>query len=389
MQLFLAPGDAEAELELELAEAFPGAPLRRPHPLLVEMDFPRPDARLPYLVFARQWLPDARAAKAESINAWARVLFEAVAGELPENQPWSLHVEPHYVARAIRRVGARAWHSAKQRGHPEPSPKEPEAPGQGGVREAGRQRCGLIRSALLELLHRKRRHLLRCLRVDPAPFTPETSLVQLLLVAPEEGFISVAKAPIPALQRHVICPYPKGQVATAADPAAPSRAFAKLIEAELRLGHSIQRGETCVDLGAAPGSWTYVAVNRGATVTAVDRSPLRGDLMANPRVRFTPGDAFRFRPPQPVDWLLCDVIAPPEKTVELLVEWLRRKWCRRFIVTVKLKEEASAPAVERLRGELPSLAGELLLTHLCANKKEVCAFGTAQWTGPGTARPAA
>jgi 23S rRNA (cytidine2498-2'-O)-methyltransferase len=97
-----------------------------------------------------------------------------------------------------------------------------------------------------------------------------------------------------------------------------------------------------VDLGAAPGSWTYLALNRGAHVTAVDRSPLRQDLMNHPRLRFMRGDAFQFKPPLPVDWLLCDVVAAPERSAELLLRWLRNRWCRHFVVTLKLKHESTA-----------------------------------------------
>ena len=57
-------------------------------------------------------------------------------------------------------------------------------------------------------------------------------------------------------------------------------------EAEARLGRRIAPGDRCVDLGASPGSWTYVAVTRGARVTAVDRSELRPDLMQSRQVRF-------------------------------------------------------------------------------------------------------
>ena len=42
--------------------------------------------------------------------------------------------------------------------------------------------------------------------------------------------------------------------------------------------------------------------------------------MRSPQVQFRPGDAFRFQPPRPVDWLLCDVIAAPERTAALLLE---------------------------------------------------------------------
>jgi 23S rRNA (cytidine2498-2'-O)-methyltransferase len=107
----------------------------------------------------------------------------------------------------------------------------------------------------------------------------------------------------------------------------------------------------------------------------VDRSTLREDLMGNKQVEFVPGDAFRFEPKQSVDWLLCDVLAAPERTAELLLLWLQRGWCRQFVVTLKLKDTPAVDLLARLKRELPPLTSELFLTRLCANKKEVCAFG--------------
>jgi 23S rRNA (cytidine2498-2'-O)-methyltransferase len=337
-------------------------------------------------VFARQLLPDASPAQAESVRGWASRLFEAAAGVIPDDQPWSLHLEPQYGARAAHRIGARAWHSTSRGwGGAGPEPERAKQPAVQPDAEAGRHRCRLIREALIELLHKKRRHLLRRLRGEPAPWTAQNSLVQLLLTAPNAGYISVAVAPAPFEQRHLISPFPKGELPVAADKTAPSRAFAKLVEAELRLGRSIQSGEACVDLGAAPGSWTYVAASRGANVIAVDRSPLREDLMRNPQVDFRSGDAFRFQPSRPVDWLLCDVIAAPERTADLLLAWLRRRWCRHFVVTLKVGkgqvtggERAGSEALADLRRDLPPLTRELFLTRLCANKREVCAFGSAR-----------
>jgi len=121
--------------------------------------------------------------------------------------------------------------------------------------------------------------------------------------------------------------------------------------------------------------WTYVAVRRGARVTAVDRADLREDLMQHRNVRFERGDAFRFEPTSPVDWLLCDVIASAERSAERLLEWLRRKWCRHFVVTLKVDHAGSGAILARLKRELPDLTSELGLLRLCANKKEVCAFG--------------
>ncbi|HEY6168762.1 MAG TPA: SAM-dependent methyltransferase, partial [Verrucomicrobiae bacterium] len=210
---------------------------------------------------------------------------------------------------------------------------------------------------------------------------PVCSLVQLLLTAPDCGWISVAPAPMPFQFRRVMSPFPKGEIPMASDKAAPSRAFAKLVEAEQRMGIRIDPGETCVDLGASPGSWSYVAIQRGARVIAVDRSPLRDDLMRNPRLTFHPGDAFKFTPDVPPDWLLCDVIAAPERSIELLLDWIRPRRARRFVVTIKFKGHGDYAQLERLKHALPPLCDEFFLTRLCANKNEACAFGVVA-SGP-------
>ncbi len=100
--------------------------------------------------------------------------------------------------------------------------------------------------------------------------------------------------------------------------------------------------------------------------------------MAHPQVNFAEGDAFRFEPSHAIDWLLCDVIAPPERSAQLLLKWLHHHWCRHFVVTIKLKEDTSRGALNMLKQQLPALTTELFLTKLCANKKEICALGKAR-----------
>ncbi|HNU49970.1 MAG TPA: SAM-dependent methyltransferase [Verrucomicrobiota bacterium] len=301
------------------------------------------------LVFARQLLPGAHRVSIPSIRAGAQTLFEAIAGGLGEGCPWLLHVVPHY-----------------------------------GSGDAGGNRCRLIRAAALDLLHRRRRGVERMLGPDAAPFTARHALVQLLLTTPDAGLLSVAPAPMPHGLRAAMSPFPKGNVPVARDLGAPCRAFAKLVEAERRLGRCIRLGETCVDLGASPGSWTRLALERGAAVVAVDRAPLRADLMGKPRLRYVEGDAFSYQPERSVDWLLCDVVAAPERSVELLVRWAREGLMRQFVVTVKFKGEAAYGQLEVLKEALWALTEELHVLRLCANKNEACAFGVVR-QGPDLA----
>ncbi len=377
--LLLCAEDSEAELRAEARRSLPGAQLRPVKPLLFCADFELPQGMpMPFLPHARQFFPNAVSVRADSIRAWSEEMARAIMTQIPEDRPWVLHIEPHYGVRQVHRVGARAWHSMS-RTHTQPRPADP---GPGIDPGAGKNRCALIRTALLELLRKKRRHLLKNLRGEAAPFTCDESLVQACLTAPDSGFISVAPAPLPYEQRHLVSFLPMGRVEVASDKAAPSRAFAKLVESEIRLGRRIQTGETCVDLGAAPGSWTYVAAARGARVLAVDRSPLREDLMRHRSVEFVAHDAFTFKPPRPVDWLLCDVIAEPERSAELLTEWLRNRWTNAFVVTLKLKDSPeSVEMLDRVAARLRDLVSELRISRLCANKKEVCAFGCRERIG--------
>lgn len=290
--------------------------------------------------FAGQALPGVERMLAPSIRAWAEAVAECIVSRFPDDAPWRLHVAACY-----------------------------------GQANAGQNRCRLVDEAVVEILKRRRRHRLKHRVADPAPVTAAESWLQLLLTGPDAGVVSVAPAPGAHAWRSGLVPWPAGRIPVAEDKTAPSRAFAKLVEAEVRLGQRIGAGQTVVDLGACPGSWTYVAVQRGARVTSVDRSPLREDLMMDEAVTFRQGDAFAFEPAQPVDWLICDVIAAPDRSIGLAIDWVRRGWARRFVVTIKFKGAGEYSKLDRLKAELAPLCAEFRLARLCANRNEACVMG--------------
>jgi 23S rRNA (cytidine2498-2'-O)-methyltransferase len=369
VHLFLAADYSSEALQAELGESFPQG-TKELRPGLFACDFELSGfEQFPRFVFARQIVPDAQEVGAPSIRGWAAAVVDAVVGVLPDEKPWSLHVYPQRGLIGPR-LGARAFHTRARQGQPHAAKAEHPAA------TASDNRARFVREAIVEELKRRRRHLLRSLREDGGIFGEDEALVQLLLLGPETGFLSIAQAPLPYRDRHALSCFPGGEVPIASDKQAPSRAFAKLVEAEARMSRRIGAYDSCVDLGASPGSWTYVAARRGAKVIAVDRSELRADLMQQRNVRFERGDAFRFVPNVPVDWLLCDVIARAERTAELLSQWLRERWCQHFVVTLKLDDLGSSALLSRLKRELPELTSELWLSRLSANKHEVCAFGT-------------
>lgn len=124
--------------------------------------------------------------------------------------------------------------------------------------------------------------------------------------------------------------------------AGPSRSTLKLEEAFLQFVPEHKRdtdlleGMTAVDLGAAPGGWTYQFVKRGINVIAVDNGPMQKELMSTGLVDHEKADGFKFEPPYTVDWLVCDMVERPIMVAELMAKWLASRWTRRAIFNLKL-----------------------------------------------------
>ncbi len=129
-----------------------------------------------------------------------------------------------------------------------------------------------------------------------------------------------------------------GQRRMADDPLAPSRSYLKVEEAYAVLGREPAPGELVVDLGAAPGGWSYSAAKRGARVVALDNGPLKGGALDHPLIEHRRADAYGHRPApgERADWMFCDLVDDPHHVLRNLVApWLENAWCRRFVVILK------------------------------------------------------
>jgi 23S rRNA (cytidine2498-2'-O)-methyltransferase len=132
----------------------------------------------------------------------------------------------------------------------------------------------------------------------------------------------------------------------------PSRAARKLAEAFAWLGLSPGSGELCVDLGAAPGGWSWLLLEKKARVIAVDPARMDQALMKNPRLRHVQGNAFDYEPDEPVDWLFCDMAYRPLEVAQMLGRWARLRHTRLLIANFKLPMKRKVEMVARLRGLL-------------------------------------
>ena len=123
---------------------------------------------------------------------------------------------------------------------------------------------------------------------------------------------------------------------------APSRSALKLEEALLTLLTPAERelllkpGMKAADLGAAPGGWTWVLTRSHLRVTSVDNGPLRQNVMDTGLVEHLRADGFQWKPSQPLDWMVCDMVEQPRRVAERMATWFREGWCRNAVFNLKL-----------------------------------------------------
>ena len=124
----------------------------------------------------------------------------------------------------------------------------------------------------------------------------------------------------------------------------------------------------CFEAGACPGGWTWVLVNLGAKVYAVDRAELAPSLMQNPLVEFCAHDAFTLKPEEigKCDWVFSDVICYPERLLEWVKKWLDSGLTKKMICTIKMQGAIDYEIVKKF-AEIPNSR----VVHLNYNKHEI------------------
>lgn len=167
---------------------------------------------------------------------------------------------------------------------------------------------------------------------------------------------------------------------------APSRSYLKLAEAfETFLQPSEQTrmlkpGMHAIDLGAAPGGWTWQLVQRGLKVTAVDNGPLKGAAANHPNIKHLRQDGFHFRPRHPVDWLVCDMVEQPQRVAALITEWITRGLAQHAIFNLKLpmkkRVEALNHAISTIQAGLRSkgIKHRIKVKQLYHDREEVTVY---------------
>ncbi|CAG0968860.1 Ribosomal RNA large subunit methyltransferase M [Burkholderiales bacterium] len=228
--------------------------------------------------------------------------------------------------------------------------------------------------------------LIKAGRLIPSPLAGEGQeergrAVRLHIFFPDKN-----RALIGSSDPHNSAPWPMGILRQKMPHDSPSRSYLKLAEAfEVFLSKQEQAqwlkpGMHAVDLGAAPGGWTWQLVQRGLKVIAVDNGPLKGVAAEHPAIKHLRQDGFRYRPSRPVDWVVCDMVEQPQRVAALIADWVASGLTTRAIFNLKLpmkkRVEALAGALNGVRTVLDAkgMRYRLEAKQLYHDREEVTVF---------------
>jgi 23S rRNA (cytidine2498-2'-O)-methyltransferase len=170
-------------------------------------------------------------------------------------------------------------------------------------------------------------------------------------------------------------PWPMGIPRLKFPRGAPSRSTLKLEEALLHFltaeqrGRLLQPGMRAVDLGAAPGGWTWQLVRRHLRVTAVDNGALAPELLDSGVVEHVRADGFGYQPVTPVEWMVCDIVEQPLRIAALAAQWLARGWCTHTIFNLKLPMKRRYQEVQRCLAHIDRSLREAGVAYLLGCKQ--------------------
>ncbi|TXR53997.1 23S rRNA (cytidine(2498)-2'-O)-methyltransferase RlmM [Reinekea thalattae] len=166
---------------------------------------------------------------------------------------------------------------------------------------------------------------------------------------------------------------------------APSRSTLKLEEAFIHFLGSDWREQladhhTAVDLGAAPGGWTWQLVNQKIYVHAVDNGSMDTQLMDTALVDHVQEDGFIWKPKKRVDWLVCDMVEKPAKVARLMYQWLHQQHAKAAIFNLKLPMKKRLHQWQEIKEELDNLIAEqhpsaiFQARHLYHDREEITVY---------------
>jgi 23S rRNA (cytidine2498-2'-O)-methyltransferase len=171
--------------------------------------------------------------------------------------------------------------------------------------------------------------------------------------------------------------WPGGFLQASLPAEAVSRAWLKIHEALLWSGFHLKPGQTCVEIGSAPGGAAQFLLARGLDVIGVDPAKMDPVVLANPHFRhiLKRSKEVPRREFVGVDWLTCDINLPPNYTLDAVKAIVMHPGVRfkGMLLTLKLVEWSLAEEIPKFLEKIrlwgyPTVRAR----QLHHNRQEIC-----------------
>ncbi len=148
----------------------------------------------------------------------------------------------------------------------------------------------------------------------------------------------------------------------------PNRAYLKLWELFTVYKLNYNPDDSVIDVGASPGGWSWVLSQHFKKVYSVDKAPLDPKILQISNIAAIAADAFKinYNDFKDCSWIFSDIICTPDKSYELINQWIANSFVQNFVCTLKFKGPCDFDILKKCL----SVEGSTLI-HLYQNKNEV------------------
>lgn len=249
----------------------------------------------------------------------------------------------------------------------------------------------VVRNAQLSFVDKQVSIHLRKAKITVYPYSAADTKAVLDAVLEEIGAESARQKPdmiiaiyAAASQLYVGCgtpgemlsDWPGGAVRFQREEGQISRAKFKLLEAEREFGLNYETFQQALDIGAAPGGWTSLLLERGLRVTAVDPGELHPSLNGHYALTYHKRNASDVKlPAETYDLLVCDMSWSPMQMSRLVLD-LQQSMAREAtaIITIKLMHRKPLQTIRDVSERLSSAFTIERAKQLFHNRDEITLY---------------
>ncbi|REK77910.1 SAM-dependent methyltransferase [Paenibacillus paeoniae] len=176
--------------------------------------------------------------------------------------------------------------------------------------------------------------------------------------------------------KEMLSDWPGGAIRFQREEGQVSRAKFKLLEAEIAFGLRYADYRHALDVGAAPGGWTSLLLERGLRVTAIDPAEMHPSLLVSPVLTHIKRNAAEAKlPKEAFDLLVCDMSWSPMLMSKLVLD-LRSSLApgATAVVTVKLMHRKPMQTIREVKERLGTAFIVLKAKQLFHNREEITLY---------------